>query len=71
MTLNFQETSDEEINQKLHWNFADINDWKSEFEELKNINVHGSINRNNLIRFAIFFVKTLDYITEPRRPKGH
>ena len=53
----------------IQWDFSNCNQWKREFDDIRNLEVRGSGNRNNLIRFATFVVKTLDYITDIQNDK--
>jgi hypothetical protein len=48
------------------WDFANFCHWRREFLQVRDLDIRGS--RDNLIRFATFFVKTLDYIIDTDHP---
>ena len=50
----------------VSWDFANFNHWRREFNQVRELDIRGS--RDNLIRFATFFTKTLDYITDTEHP---
>ena len=71
MIQTYQATFEADVIEKVEWDFPSISHWKREFDEVKLLKIQGSTNRDNLIRFAIFFVKTLDHITDTKHLKGH
>ena len=49
----------------LEWDFDSISDWLEERDEIIKLNIKGISNQENLRRFALFIVKTLDHIADP------